>query len=799
MDDWVMGALAAQDQYQPAPADVWAREDAKKLPDVGPPLIPSGPQIFEGTELGKKLALGASRWPGAVASNIAHIPERMIHESQKATTNGLDNSNYDPAPAVDFMATMYGTGTPFAKAGTAGAFGGRLSQTADHAALAKAEDMLANGADAELVRRSTGWRKDIDGQWKYEMSDVDTRVIPEGLEKARTQPMPLSEVFHWPEVYKAYPEMKNTQFLYAEDPMMPHAEGTFMPGRGDTPPTIQVKPGPLYDTHATVLHEGTHGIQEIENFATGKGGGSNAFRIVPGDPAWDIYRDVRKSFREGTTTDIPVIEKNREAILSHPPEKQEEFIQRLAKLEAYRRQAGEAEARNVPNRRLLTPEQIREIPPSQTLDVPYDKQSVFYPRPPSVAAAKAAEESPTILPAEGSRMGDVAATGNIASPSILTRREPTSDDIAAVKASAARLGRSGWPDATREIFPATPEAYGETTKLVPQVSVKSQLPGPLQGEKLPNNERTASIVANRNQIAANIAERLDPLVRADSPLLKFYHTGPVIRGLEQYGDRSIAEAAQFMRDWSGQGAATSPRTQTPPNLRNSSFLLHERASGNPMTPERYATEGNQPGFGMMGMHVDLADKFHRGTINPWTNPKPFTFRENWSGNLRDITADTHNIRGTLYEADRLHPGQLPREFFTSDEAFAKYRRDGFESLDPGAIKDSLGSTTVRGVKRQSEYLPMAEPWYLASDMLKVHPAEAQSGGWFSYGGITGLQSPPKTITNLLNDQISATAKELRVPEETVVNWWSKGKIPLTAIGGAALLAPEVMRGRNNDR
>lgn len=392
------------------------------------------------------------------------------------------------------------------------------------------------------------------------------------------------------------------------------------------------------------------------------------------------------------------------------------------------------------------------------------------------------------------KMGSLAEMpAAVQSPAIVSRANPTPDDINTVMDAAREYGRKGWPTAENEVFKTTPEAYAETTSLVPQVSVKDRLPGPLPGEALPNKGRADVIMQNTDAIANRIAERLDPMVQAGDERLKFYHTGPVIRGLERYGEMPVGDANEFMRNWSGQGAATSPRTQTPPNLRNSSFLTYLREGGNPLTPERYAREGNTPGFPMMGMHVDLADKFARGIENPLVNPKPFTFRENWSGNLRDVTADTHNIRSTLYEMDQVAPGSLPRGWFASDDAYARYRNDGFHTLDPGDILDTLGTKTVNKIPRQSEYLPMAEPWYRAAEKVGIAPAEAQSGGWFSYGGITGLQSPPKTITNLLNDQIGATSKALNVPPEKVVNWWAHKKIPLAAIGGA-MVAPGVMGG-----
>jgi len=377
--------------------------------------------------------------------------------------------------------------------------------------------------------------------------------------------------------------------------------------------------------------------------------------------------------------------------------------------------------------------------------------------------------------------------GAVFAPNIVTRANPDAGDIDKVMAAAREYGRKGWPTAEREVFKTTPEAYAETTALVPQISIKDRLPGPLPGEALPNKGRADIIVENRDKIADRIAERLYPMVKAGDERLKFYHTGPVIRGLEQYGGLSIEGANKFMRNWAGQGAATSPRTQTPPNLRNSSYLTYLRESGNPLTPERYAAEGNVPGFPMMGMHVDLADKFARGAENAFTNPKPTTFRENWSGNLRDVTADTHNIRSTLYEMDQVSPGSLPREWFSSDKAFAKYKSDGFRAVGAGDISDTLGDKTVKGIRRQSEYLPMSDPWYRAAEKVGVAPAEAQSGGWFSYGDITGLQSPPKTIPNLLNDQVDATAKALNVSPEKILEWWSGSKIPLASIGGAGVI------------
>jgi hypothetical protein len=382
----------------------------------------------------------------------------------------------------------------------------------------------------------------------------------------------------------------------------------------------------------------------------------------------------------------------------------------------------------------------------------------------------------------------------VAAPAIVKPANPTPADILNIKNAAAQYGRKPWPEAQNPLFPTTPEAYAETTKLVPQVSIKGKLPGPLPGEDLPLKGRAEIIAENTEPIANRIAKRLAPMVKQDSELLKFYHTGPVMSGLVQTGGLKLPEANLFMRDWSGQGAGTSMRTSTPPNLRNASLLLYERARGTPMTPERFAVEGNIPGYTMMGEHVKASDRFARDVVDPWKNPKPFTYRENWSGNLRDVTADTHNIRSTLFEADAVRPGQLPRQWFVSDEAFKNYRdAGGFRGMDKdqvramlrGEIKDELGGVTVNKVPRQSEYGVITAPWYRAAEKLGRDPAEIQSGGWFNYGPLTGLASPPKTIPNLLNDQLEATAKAIGRPNEQALEWWARRQIPLAGVGGAA--------------
>jgi hypothetical protein len=382
-------------------------------------------------------------------------------------------------------------------------------------------------------------------------------------------------------------------------------------------------------------------------------------------------------------------------------------------------------------------------------------------------------------------------------PAVITRANPTSDDIAAIKASVAQTKSAPWPTAQNPMFDTSPEALARNNDVVPQTSYRDQLPAPWSDTKqMPLGGRAQQIIDARAPLADKIASDLQPLTDPSNPfhrLTQFYSTSPILEQLQKQGVLDPDEATQFMRDWAGQGAATSPRTATPQNMRNSSNLLWRRASGDPVPSEAegWTPAMNEPGFPMMGMHVNLADQFARGVENINTNPKPTMFREGWSGNQADVTADTHNIRSTLYNYDQLNPGQLHPSWFTK-QGYQDYQSAGGfkpgQQLDVGAIKDTLEGSTKGGVYKQTEYGPMADPWYDAAQKLGITPAAGQAAGWFNYGPITGLKSPPKILPDLLNDQLEHTSRVLGVAPQKVLDWWGKRKIPLAqnAVPGTTL-------------
>ena len=63
-----------------------------------------------------------------------------------------------------------------------GIFAGVKAKGADLDAKAKAEEMLAAGADRDQIWKDTGWMKDVDGQWKWEIDDSGLIIGDNGSE-----------------------------------------------------------------------------------------------------------------------------------------------------------------------------------------------------------------------------------------------------------------------------------------------------------------------------------------------------------------------------------------------------------------------------------------------------------------------------------------------------------------------------------------------------------------------------------------------------------------------------------------
>lgn len=361
------------------------------------------------------------------------------------------------------------------------------------------------------------------------------------------------------------------------------------------------------------------------------------------------------------------------------------------------------------------------------------------------------------------------------------------------KARQMELGKSERTQPTGEkVFEDTPEAYERTSRVVPQEDFSHKYPQPIAGKPLPLGGRLKPIVKNADAIAAKYAESMMPFKGKN--VHHFYHTGPIYEAIAP-GLGGMEKARDSMRVFGASYAGTSPRTATDQNLANASIVAYKHAHGIPLEKTIVSNENNDRGYPMMQMHRDLSNALLKGEDVFLSNPKPSSFMQNVMGNHEGVTVDTHNIRGVLKSLDDLHPGSIPKEWFNSPEVYKDYKKNGLTpKILAGGINDGLKGQAEGGVKRQSEYGPMAGITERASKMIGVPRAPTQSLGWFGLGEHTNLKSAPSTLVDLLNQRINVTAQHLGLKPETVRDLWAKHKVPLMNRGGQVNAKENVGRG-----
>ena len=202
--------------------------------------------------------------------------------------------------------------------GTAGMFMGASSKNANLGALAKAQKMesaipgvgelLATGQYYRIpyeqraqILNETGWFRNVDGQWRYEISNKNTKINPRHLHTVDTwwdpgnrtgaytipnqhpngAPIKLNEVLDDPELFKAYPYLNEVTVRPQEK-----AGGmTYFDKNGNAEIRAASRIN-QEELKSILLHETQHVVQKVE----GWGGGANDAWIRD-QPAW--VGDVR--------------------------------------------------------------------------------------------------------------------------------------------------------------------------------------------------------------------------------------------------------------------------------------------------------------------------------------------------------------------------------------------------------------------------------------------------------------------------------------------------------------------------
>lgn len=152
---------------------------------------------------------------------------------------------------------------------------GTRAITADKQLLEQAKNMEAEGAGREEIYKATGWHKGVDGMWRFEIPDNLDKIDFSKLLDSGT--VTLGEIYDNPQLYKAYPFLKDMLVLSADLPDNVRGSVSYY-GRYATSASIQLNKKHFVDSDAkathkklasTLLHEIQHLIQDYEGFASG--------------------------------------------------------------------------------------------------------------------------------------------------------------------------------------------------------------------------------------------------------------------------------------------------------------------------------------------------------------------------------------------------------------------------------------------------------------------------------------------------------------------------------------------------
>lgn len=190
-------------------------------------------------------------------------------------------------------------------------FAGERSKTADFAALEQARGRLAQGADAETVRRETGWFRSMDGKWRFEIDDSgmayqragdaeyrrnpeyleyldlwDKAVVRGGASEAEADRMreldkrygrvammtsinlangnaKLGDILQHEDLFRAYPALRDVKVRFED---LSRGQSGYFDGSSNT---IVLSSSLRNQPESTLTHEVQHVIQAAERFARG--------------------------------------------------------------------------------------------------------------------------------------------------------------------------------------------------------------------------------------------------------------------------------------------------------------------------------------------------------------------------------------------------------------------------------------------------------------------------------------------------------------------------------------------------
>lgn len=252
-------------------------------------------------------------------------------------------------------------------------FAGQKATGADLGKMADAVRMDKEGKSSTDIWDETGWVKGADGKFRFEIDDSKAKMlIKEGMGVAR-----LSEYFDHPALFKQYPGVKNIWVaLDINKELAPRGE--YKTTAQDIGQSIKAGEGIISvdaqnheQAKSILLHEIQHFVQEQEGFA--RGGNLENAPTIDMDKLSAIRTEINQlnidpyKIQNKKLGGYPLQKYEIERLKKWEEltAKEDEILSnRLQPYEAYRRLAGEAEAREVQNRMGWSAEQRAIIPPS---------------------------------------------------------------------------------------------------------------------------------------------------------------------------------------------------------------------------------------------------------------------------------------------------------------------------------------------------------------------------------------------------------------------------------------------------
>ena len=234
--------------------------------------------------------------------------------------------------------------------------------------LSVAREMESEKKDAKAIKMATGWERGADGKWRYEMPDakiketmdIDGHVVKRFDEDMLWNDGKLADVVDAPELFKAYPQLKETRIVT-------DAVTGDMPSTGDYDAktnTITIHAEELKYMNGILNHEVQHAIQKIEGFA--RGGSPAMVRSEIKKQMAEVTKQIRKLRAEGKEAEAKeLIKKNRG--LYEASVGDDDFG-------SYKSLAGEVESRNVESRMGMSAAERRASLAAETEDVSREDQ-----------------------------------------------------------------------------------------------------------------------------------------------------------------------------------------------------------------------------------------------------------------------------------------------------------------------------------------------------------------------------------------------------------------------------------------